>query len=141
MPTFTVTAERGSGPMWVLECPDVGAVSQTRRLDRTADEMREAIAYLSGLNQSDIDIVVKPILPSDVAELKIQVESLRAQADDVNERAARASRDLVAQLKQQGYSLRDIGVILGVSHQRVAALAASAPASTTSADGNEVLAV
>lgn len=127
--------------MWVLECPDVGAVSQTRRLDRAADEMREAIAYLSGLNQSDIDIAVKPILPSDVAELKIQVESLREQADDVNEQAARASRDLVAQLKQQGYSQRDIGVILGVSHQRVAALAASAPASTTSGDGNEVLAV
>ncbi|WP_420098482.1 hypothetical protein [Corynebacterium sp.] len=136
--TFTVTAERGSGPVWVLECPDVGAVSQTRRLDHAADEMREAIAYLSGVDESDIEIVVEPRLPSYVAELKARAESLREQADDVNEQAARASRDLVAQLKQQGYSLRDIGVLLGVSHQRVAALAASV---SRSGDDDAALAV
>ena len=43
---FQVTAERGNG-VWVLES-DLGAVSQVRRLDQAADEMREALAYLAG---------------------------------------------------------------------------------------------
>lgn len=58
--TFTVTAERGAGDVWVLECAEVGAVSQTLRLDQAADEMREAIAYLAQLDESEVDIVVKP---------------------------------------------------------------------------------
>ncbi|MDN6387171.1 MAG: hypothetical protein L0J86_05775 [Corynebacterium sp.] len=124
MTTFTVTAERGTGPVWVLECPEVGAVSQTRRLGNAADEMREAISYLSGLAPSEVDIVVEPILPGEVSELKARADSLRQQADEANEHAARANRAVVSRLRQDGYSLRDIGIILGVSHQRVAALAA-----------------
>lgn len=61
MTTFTVTAQRGSGPVWVLECAEVGAVSQTRRLDTAADEMREAIAHQAGLDESEVDIVVTPV--------------------------------------------------------------------------------
>ena len=49
---FQVTAERGNG-VWVLES-DLGAVSQVRRLDQAADEMREALAYLAGLPEEDL---------------------------------------------------------------------------------------
>lgn len=50
MSTFTVTAEPGtSSDVWVLVCPEVGAVSQVENLDDAADEMREAIAYLAGI--------------------------------------------------------------------------------------------
>ncbi|WP_047262668.1 hypothetical protein [Corynebacterium mustelae] len=57
--TFTVTAERGAGDVWVLECAEVGAVSQTRRLDQAVDEMREAIAYLAKCGESEVNIVVE----------------------------------------------------------------------------------
>ena len=53
---FTVTAERGRGDWWVLEAPDVGAVSQVRRLDQVEDEMREAIAHLAGLPESEVEV-------------------------------------------------------------------------------------
>ena len=61
--TFSVTAERGRGPWWVTECAEVGAVSQVRRLDQAADDIREAIAYLSGLPEDSFDIEVAPVLP------------------------------------------------------------------------------
>lgn len=60
--TFVVTAQRGNG-VWVLEAPEVGAVSQCRRLDHAASEMREAIAYLAGLAESQLEIEVRPVGP------------------------------------------------------------------------------
>lgn len=59
---FEVMAERGRGDWWVLEAPEVGAVSQVKRLDEAADEMREAIAYLAGLPIGEVHIDVRPVL-------------------------------------------------------------------------------
>ena len=55
-------AERGNG-VWVLES-DLGAVSQVRRLDQAADEMREALAYLAGLPEEEVEVEVVPVLPT-----------------------------------------------------------------------------
>lgn len=65
---FTVTVERGHGDWWVLEAPDVGAVSQVRRLDQVEDEMREAIAHLAGLPESESEVDVWTVPPEDYAE-------------------------------------------------------------------------
>ena len=105
--TFTVTAERGRGPWWVTECAEVGAVSQVRRLDQAADDIREAIAYLSGLPEDSFGIEVAPVLPDAFWE------AMRGAED---QRAARVLRD-------EGLTLRDVGHLMGVSHQRAAQLA------------------
>ena len=67
---FTVTAERGRGDWWVLEAPGVGAVSQVRRFDQVEDEMREAVAHLAGLpeSESEVEVDVWATLPEDYAE-------------------------------------------------------------------------
>ena len=46
MKRYTVTAERGSSGVWVLECEELGVVSHTKRLDQAEDEVAEAIASL-----------------------------------------------------------------------------------------------
>ncbi|MDO5099656.1 MAG: hypothetical protein Q4D85_13025 [Corynebacterium sp.] len=125
MPTFTVTAERGAGDVWVLECAEVGAVSQTRRLDQVADEMREAIAYLAQLDESEVDIVVEPIVNPAIAELKERADYLYRQSDEIRAEAIQTRQAVVAALKEQGYTVRDMGIILDVSYQRAAQLAAS----------------
>lgn len=43
MEKSTVTAERTRRGWWVLEEPTLGAVSQVRRLDQAAADMREPI--------------------------------------------------------------------------------------------------
>lgn len=121
--TYTVTAERGTGNVWVLECADVGAVSQTKRLDQAADEMREAIAYLAGISPDEVDIKVDVILPSDIAELKSHADQQRQEAAALQSAAQASSRDLVAAMKAAGFTVRDMGQILGVSYQRAAKLA------------------
>ena len=65
---FTVTVERGRGDWWVLKAPDMGAVSRVRRLDQVEDEMREAIAYLAGLPESEVEVDVRSTLPEDCVE-------------------------------------------------------------------------
>lgn len=121
--TYTVTAERGSGPVWVLQCQELGAVSQTRRLDKAADEMREAIAYQAGLSPDEVHIVVHPILPPEIAESKAYAEE-KTREEEIRATAARSRRAVALRRKASGFTARDIGVILGVSYQRAAQLAA-----------------
>ena len=54
---FTVTVERGHGSWWVTECVELGAVSQVLCIDQAADDMREAIAHLSGLSVKSLGVV------------------------------------------------------------------------------------
>lgn len=76
--TFTVTAERGRGPWRVTECAEVGAVSQVRRIDQAADDIREAIAYLSGLPEDGFGIEAAPVLPDAFWEAMRGAEDQRA---------------------------------------------------------------
>lgn len=61
MMTVAVTAERSDG-VWVLES-DNGAVSQVHALNEAKDEMREAVAHIAGLPESEVEIVLEVIRP------------------------------------------------------------------------------
>lgn len=122
--TFIVTAQRGSTNVWVLECAEVGAVSQTRRLDQAADEMREAIAYQAGLPENEVEINVVPILPDGYETHRMRAEQARIVEANARQEAAREARQAAQVLKEQGLPLRDIGTIMGISYQRAAQLVA-----------------
>lgn len=121
--TFTVTAERGRGPWWVTECAEVGAVSQVRRIDQAADDIREAIAYLSGLPEDSFDIEVSPVLPDAFWEAMRGAEDQRDAAAAANRAAAELNQRAARVLRDEGLTLRDVGHLMGVSHQRAAQLA------------------
>lgn len=87
--------------------------------------MREAIAYLAQLDESEVDIVVEPIVNPAIAELKERADYLYRQSDEIRAEAIQTRQAVVAALKEQGYTVRDMGIILDVSYQRAAQLAAS----------------
>ncbi|WP_195393498.1 hypothetical protein [Actinomyces urogenitalis] len=124
MRTFTVTAERGRGDWWVLEAPEVGAVSQVRRLDQAEEEMREAIAYLASLPQDEVAVDLVPVLPEAYTSAAAEAEELRRAAAEATRAAAEASRAAARSLREAGLTLRDVGTVMGVSHQRAAQLVA-----------------
>lgn len=121
---FEVTAQRGKGDWWVLEAPQVGAVSQVRRLDQAADEMREAVAYLAGLPEQEVELHVVPVLPADYLTHAKAAAQARAEAARATSPAAAESRSAARALRQAGLTLRDVGTVMGVSHQRAAQLVA-----------------
>lgn len=122
MRSFTVTAERGASGAWVLECEELGVVSQTRRLDRAKGEVIEALAFQSGLAPSDFEVEVVPILPGEVEALRKRAEELGSKAKEATEKAAAAKTELAQKMKAEGFTLREMGEVLGVSHQRAADL-------------------
>lgn len=121
--TFTVKATR-SGRWWVLEEPTLGAVSQVRRLSEVSKEMLEPIAYLAGVPESSIVVETQVVLPDDVAARMGKAAALREESRRANSEAARVTRELVMQMREDDLTLEDIGLMLGVSKSRVAQLAA-----------------
>ena len=121
---FTVTAERGRTGWWVTECAEVGAVSQVRRLDQVSDDIREAVAYLAGLPEDDVAIDVVPVLPQAYQEHAARAKEEREKEARARERAAAESRMAARALREAGLALRDVGTVMGISHQRASQLLA-----------------
>lgn len=120
----TVTAERGTN-WWVLECAEAGSVSQCKRLGQAADEMREAIAHQLRIPEDGFVIDVVPVLPDTYRTEALAAEQSRKEAQEANSAAAAHARAAARALAAAGLSVRDIGTVMGISHQRAAQLLAS----------------
>jgi hypothetical protein len=69
------------------------------------------------------ELVVSHRLPKSVQDHLARAEKLREQSDLAKSQAAEESRAAVRELVDAGPPLRDIGQLLGISHQRAAQLA------------------
>jgi hypothetical protein len=120
--TYHVTAERGM-KRWVLQCVEhPGALSEVGRLDLAAGQIREAIAFVAGEPEDSFEIVVIPQLPAEYAEHAECARQLRVSASAATSKAAEEARLAAQVLAGSGYTLRDIGTVMGVSFQRAAQL-------------------
>lgn len=127
---YTVSAERGRDPrVWVLQCVEVpGAISETRRLTEAPDLMREAIAFVAEVDESDVEVDISPVLPSHVTQQIGQARGAIRNLAVVQADTARQSREAVAALLAIGLTGADTAAVLGISPQRVSQLRADAPA-------------
>jgi len=119
----TAVATR-TGNWWAVEVPEIhGLYTQVKRLGQVADTVREAAALLT--DEPIEAVIVRAVLPDNLQTIVDQVRREAAEAETAQRRAAEDTRALVARLRSQGYSVRDVGTVLGVSPQRVSQLAAS----------------
>ena len=111
--------------IWLIHATDLqGVRSYGRTVREAAENVREAIAAAENLNEwKDLDL--RFVFEDDAAS-----EALRAleNANHVEEQAAtmrdRVLREAIARLRHvHQLSYRDIGTVIGLSHQRVAQLA------------------
>ncbi|MCI0155804.1 hypothetical protein KNO15_03745 [Leifsonia shinshuensis] len=122
MSTYTVTAER-TAKWWVLQAVEApGAISQVARLDQ-ADQIKEAISFVTGEAEYDIEIDLQPILPAAAVRAQHDAALQRELAAQANRDAAYYSRVAAHELAAAGLTMRDIGTVLGVSYQRAQQLA------------------
>jgi DNA-binding transcriptional MerR regulator len=117
-----------SGQWWAVEVPEVdGAFTQARRLDQVPAMVADAVHLLTGVPVEEIEVLLGEVDlgdPQVLAEAREARERVAAAARS-QEDAARASRRAVTRLRARGLSVRDVGVILNVSPQRVSQLAAT----------------
>ncbi len=95
-----------------------GALSQVKRLDLAAEAQREAIAFVAGVPVSSVDVEVRATISPDVDRDLAEASALRIEAMAKEGRAAAMRLAVAEKLEADGFTLREIGIILGVSYQR-----------------------
>jgi len=122
MKRYTVRARR-VGNWWALDVDGVrGAHTQVRRIAQAEEMAREAIAGVLDVAVNAFEVVVAPEVPAVARTAVAQATRARLQATQAQEAAAMLTRDAARRLVETGLTVRDAGVLLGVSHQRIAQL-------------------
>ena len=122
MKTYTAKAERDEGGWWVVTVPELdGVFTQSRRLDRVEDLARDAIALWLEKPADSFAIDVRASVP-ELDDQIAEVDHARREADRLREEVGARSRHIARELSTRGLTVRDIGKVLGVSHQRAAQL-------------------
>jgi len=117
--TYTSHA-RKEGRWWVVQNDQVpGAISQVTRLDKAAEAQREAIAFVEEIDAESIEVLVRVSISPDIDREVEEAAALRAEAQQREQRSTELRRGVALRLEAEGYTIRDIGVVLGVSYQRV----------------------
>lgn len=121
MKAYEVTA-RKSGDWWVLQATDSpGAISQVKKL-ADANIIREAIAWVDRVPESEIEVHLVPHVDSEVDPLLEQYRALVVQSREIEVERSELQRRLARGLASHGVSYRDAGELLGISHQRIGQL-------------------
>ena len=123
MTKYVATAERSdrTGGWWAIEVPDLpGVFSQARRLDQVSAMARDAIAAFLDVSQDSVEIEVEPRLAKDLETLVTRAKRVREGAELMQRESVDLTRTAVISLADAGLTVRDIGRVVGLSHQRIA---------------------
>jgi superfamily II RNA helicase len=113
---------------WSIDIPELDNLHTTvKRLDKAVENIKLLAKERFGVEVCDIVVKIETKMPHLVKDLEKAQAKMR-EANRLQEEASSAIREVVGQMRDQGLTMRDIGVLLGVSPQRVAQLA-SCPAS------------
>lgn len=118
--TYHVDATWDDTGWWVVTVPGVpGAISQCRRLDQVRNEAAEVIEIQVGRQVGHDEVQVEPHLPGEAGVLASQARDVRRRAKTATEQADHLTRTAITALRREGFSLRDIGQLVGITFQRV----------------------
>lgn len=95
----------------------------SKRLDVATEHVKDLVHEKSGVDRCNIVLQVETSMPGIMCEIE-QAQAMMREAEKLREQASADIRAVVAKLRGQGLSLRDIAVLMQVSPQRVAQLAA-----------------
>ena len=117
--------ERKAGQWWVKVPALDDLMIYSKRLDLAAEQIKDLISEREGVERCDVILKVETTIPGIMCDLDAAQEKMRT-ALRMQDEASKEIRDVVARLRSEGLSMRDIGVLLRISPQRVAQLAESA---------------
>jgi len=117
--TYQATVTREDG-WWMVYVPEIEGLTQARRLSEAELMARELIAVTTNrpLSEISVNVNVDTIAGVAVADTVAQVSASRAEAARLEATATAKARELARELVARDIPLRDVGTILGVSHQR-----------------------
>jgi hypothetical protein len=113
--------ERKAGA-WRVRVPALdNLLISTKRLDLATEQIKDLVHEYQGIDRCDVVVKVEAAMPGIMCDLEAAQIKMR-ESQRLQEEASREIRDVVARLREEGLSMRDIGVLLQISPQRVAQL-------------------
>lgn len=132
--SYRVDAEWDDTGWWVVTVPEVpGAITQVRRLDQVAEEAAEVIEIQTGQSVDPAGVVVVPRMDDEAGRAASDALALRQEATALSRHAGESTRRAVRLLSRRGFTVRDIGTMTGIAHQRAHQILAEEK--KTAADG------
>lgn len=121
--TYEVAVTR-EGRWWMIEVPEIDGLTQARRIDEIEAMARSLIATIEDVPPSSIETNIISVKLGDVDALAVaqRVKDLRAQAAAAEAQANTEVRAAALTLTSKNAPVRDVGTLLGLSHQRVSQL-------------------
>jgi predicted RNase H-like HicB family nuclease len=120
-PVYTIHAER-DGAWWALDVPELrGVHSQSKRLDQARAVIEEVIDLMYDRSRDTYELEL--VIDDEEIVIAARVaKGSREVVESVSQLARLLQAVAIQQLRERGLPLRDIGELVGVSHQRIAQL-------------------
>jgi hypothetical protein len=108
---------------WIVAVPALDNYRTTaKRLDKATDAIKALAEKTTGESKCDIVVKVEAVMPGIICDLEAAQDKMKS-ALRLQEEASAEIRDVVGRMRDEGLTMRDIAVLLGVTPQRVAQLA------------------
>ena len=109
--------------LWHVEVPEFQNLRlSSKRLDKVEAMVKDAAKNYGITENCDVVIKVIASMPGIICDMEAAQEKMK-QAARLQEEASQEIREVVGRMREQGLTMRDIAVLLGVTPQRVAQLA------------------
>jgi hypothetical protein len=107
---------------WLVAVPELNNFrTVAKRLDKATDQIKALAHDATGTDKCDIVIKVEAVMPGIICDLEAAQDKMTT-AQRLQEEASAEIRDVVSRMRDEGLTMRDIAVLLGVTPQRVAQL-------------------
>ena len=108
---------------WIVDVPSLNNYKTTaKRLDKATEQIKILAEAATGESKCDIVVKVEAIMPGIICDLEAAQEKMR-EAARLQEQGSAEIRNVVGRMRDEGLTMRDIAVLLGVTPQRAAQLA------------------
>ncbi|MDE0867907.1 MAG: hypothetical protein OSA22_02750 [Aquiluna sp.] len=121
---FTVDCEEEQSGGWRARVSNPECEAHARRLDKLKKGIAQSIHQETGVELCEIVVRLQGVFPEAVSSFEsahVKIE----QANQLRDKAAQEIRQIVASLRAEGLTMRDIAALLDISPQRVGQLAQS----------------
>jgi uncharacterized protein YhdP len=106
---------------WSVDVPELELHTTAKRLDKVTELVKKVAIDKGAGDNCELVINVIATMPGIICDIETAQTKMK-EAARLQEEASAEIRNVVARMREQGLTLRDIAVLLGVTPQRVAQL-------------------